>query len=225
MGPQINSSEPATSGSIYAGASGFSYPTWKPGFYPREAKPDEFLRRYAERLPSVELNTTGYRLPGEQSFQRWAEQTPPSFRFAVKLPGHFTRQLGTFEERVSLLGERLGVVRVVAIQAADPGFLALLLGSLDPSLRIAFDFRHASWDDVELPRGVRVNDWESDAPFRYLRFREPPYSEDDLERFAAQIRPRLADGIDIYAYFRHEDEPTAPLYAERLLELLRLPHP
>ena len=225
MGPQITSSEPATPGSIYVGASGFSYPTWKPGFYPREAKPDEFLRRYAERLPSVELNTTGYRLPGEQSFQRWAEQTPPSFRFAVKLPGHFTRQLGVFEERVTLLGERLGVVRVVASQAADPGFLTLLLGSLDPSLRLAFDFRHASWADVELPRGVRVDDWEADAPFRYVRFREPPYTDSDLEGFAARIRPLLDAGVDVYAYFRHEDEPTAPLYAEKLLGLLRLPHP
>ena len=45
----------------YVGASGFSYPSWKPGFYPADAKPPEFLRRYAERLPSVELNTTGYR--------------------------------------------------------------------------------------------------------------------------------------------------------------------
>src|SRR5918995_3615859 len=131
----------------YVGASGFSYATWKPGFYPAGARPEDFLRLYAERLPSVELNTTGYRLPAETSFVRWAEQTPPGFKFAVKLPGHFTRQLGTFGERMQLLGERLGVIRVVAIQTADPGFLALLLGSLDPAIRVAFDFRHPSWDD------------------------------------------------------------------------------
>jgi uncharacterized protein YecE (DUF72 family) len=204
----------------YVGASGFSYATWKPAFYPAGAKPDEFLRRYAEALPSVELNTTGYRLPKEESFVRWAEQTPPEFRFAVKLPGHFARQLGTFEERVSLLGERLGVVRVVVQQAADQGFLKLLFGSLDPSLRIAFDFRHDSWRDVDVTPGVRVDDWDADAPFRYLRFREPPYSDDDLERFAERMHPLLAQGLDVYAYFRHEDEPTAPHYAQRLLQLL-----
>ena len=33
------------------------------------------------------------------------------------------------------------------------------------------------------------------------------------------IRPVLAGGIDVFAYFKHEDEPTAPAYAERLLEL------
>jgi uncharacterized protein YecE (DUF72 family) len=204
----------------YVGASGFSYPSWKPDFYPAGTKPEEFLSRYAEALPSVELNTTGYRLPKEESFVRWAEQTPPGFRFAVKLPGHFTRQLGTFEERVSLLGERLGVIRVVVQQAADPGFLELLFGSLDPSLRIAFDLRHDSWRDVDVSPGVRVDDWEADAPFRYVRFRDPPYSDEVLRGFAERIRTSLAAGVDVYAYFRHEDEPTAPRYAERVLQLL-----
>lgn len=204
----------------YAGASGFSYASWKPGFYPREAKPEEFLRRYAEVLPSVELNTTGYRLPKEDSFLRWAEQTPPEFRFAVKLPGHLTRYLGTFEERVSLLGERLGVIRVVVQQPADPGFLKLLFGSLDPSLRLAFDFRHDSWHGIDVAPAVRVDDWDADAPFRYLRFRDPPYTDEDLIGFAERIRPLLERGVEVYAYFRHEDEPTAPAYARRLLELL-----
>lgn len=204
----------------YVGASGFSYPTWKPGFYPADARPDDFLRIYSERLPSVELNTTGYRLPAEGSFVRWAEQTPPGFKFAVKLPGHFTRQLGTFGERVRLLGDRLGVIRVVASQAADPGFLTLLLGSLDPEVRVAFDLRHPSWDGIDVAPGVRVDEWEADAPFRYLRFRDPPYSDDELRLTAERTRPLLDAGVDVYAYFRHEDEPTAPRYAERLIELL-----
>ena len=206
----------------YVGTSGFSYPSWKPGFYPAEARSEEFLRRYAERLPSVELNTTGYRLPSEESFRRWREQTPPEFRFAVKLQGYATRSLGAFEERVRLLGEGLGVVRVAVMQAADPGFLALLFGSLDPTLRIALDLRHESWDGVDVAPAVRVNDWDADAPFRYLRFREPPYSDEDIRDLAARIAPLVAGGADVFAYFRHEDEPTAPAYAERLLELVAL---
>jgi uncharacterized protein YecE (DUF72 family) len=204
----------------YVGASGFSYPSWKPDFYPADAKPPEFLRRYAERLPSVELNTTGYRLPAEGHFERWAAETPEGFRFSVKLPAHFSRQLGVFQERVSLLGERLGPIRVAVQQAADPGLLALLFGSLDPALRVAFDFHHESWDGLDVSPGIRVNDWDADAPFRYLRFREPPYSADELEHFASRIRPLLDNGVEVYAYFRHEDEPTAPRYAEQLLTLL-----
>ena len=60
---------------------------------------------FAERLPSVELNSTGYRIPAEEQFRRWAEQTPDTFRFAVKMQAYRLRQAATFEERVLLLGE------------------------------------------------------------------------------------------------------------------------
>ena len=31
----------------YVGTSGWSYPSWKPAFYPAELKPTEFLGHYA----------------------------------------------------------------------------------------------------------------------------------------------------------------------------------
>ena len=61
---------------------------------------------------------------------------------------------------------------------------------------------------------------DGDAPFRYLRLREPPYDEAALAGWADRLRPVLAGGVEVYAYFKHEDEPTAPAYAARLLELL-----
>ena len=64
------------SGTLYTGASGFSYPSWKGGFYPADAKPDDFLRLYAERVNTVELNNTFYRVPAEDQFDRWAAQVP-----------------------------------------------------------------------------------------------------------------------------------------------------
>ena len=206
---------------LSVGTSGWSYPSWKPGFYPAATDAKAFLAYYASRLPTVELNTTGYRLPAEEQFRRWAEQTGPGFTFAPKLPGNRPRIVAEFSARVRTLGDRLGPVRVQLINARDEGMLELLLGSLDPDLRLAFDLAHPSWDGIE-PRlaaagAVRVNDLEAEAPFRYVRFRDPPYSEDDLRAWAE----RLA-GIEepIYAYFRHEDEPTAPQYALRLRELL-----
>jgi uncharacterized protein YecE (DUF72 family) len=210
---------------LYVGTSGWSYPTWKPGFYPADTKPAEFLRYYAERLSSVELNTTGYRLPAEGQFERWAAATPPGFRFAPKLNAHRLSELGTFEERVRRLGDRLGPIRMLVGSARDEGFLQLALGSVDPTLRIAFDFRHDSWEGgaVALPENaVRVNDLDADASFRYLRLREPPYTEDDLHEWAVRVRSLVVDNIDVYLYFRHEDEPTAPRYAERLRELVSL---
>lgn len=203
---------------LSVGTSGWSYPSWRPGFYPAGVANEDFLRLYAERFTTVELNTTGYRLPSEEQFARWAQQTPPGFRFAPKLPQRSLRSLGTFEERVRRLGDRLGPVRVVVESPRDDGLLALLLGSTD--LRLALDLRDPSWADVDVRPAVRVGDREADAPFRYLRFRDPPYDDAALHALAAELRPLLGAGVEIFAYFRHEDEPTAPAYAARLRELV-----
>jgi uncharacterized protein YecE (DUF72 family) len=205
----------------YVGTSGWSYPSWRPDFYPAGSKPEAFLNHYSERFATVELNTTGYRLPREELFERWAGQTPPGFLFAPKLNAHRRSDFGTFAERVGLLGDRLGPIRVLVAAARDEGLLTLVLGSFDPSLQLAFDFRHESWDGIELPaNAVRVGSLEGAAPFRYLRLREPPYSDQDLEAWAGKLGPLLDDGVRVYCYFKHEDEPTAPRYAQRLLELL-----
>ena len=207
---------------LYVGTSGWSYPSWRPGFYPADARPEDFLRFYAGRFETVELNTTGYRLPAEEQFERWAAQTPATFRFAVTMPPRGFRELATFEERVRRLGDRLGPIRAVVQSPRDDGLLAYFLGSLDPALRSAFDFRHESWFAADVDErlaaagAVRVGALETAAPFRYLRFRDPPYDDESLQAVATQIRPVIAKGVDVYAYFRHEDEPTAARYAERL---------
>lgn len=205
----------------HVGTSGWSYPSWKPGFYPPGTNSNEFLRFYAGRFSTVELNTTGYRIPGEEQFMRWAEQTPPGFRFAPKLAGNRAGLLIDFGPRVASLGDRLGPIRVSLISARDEGIIELILGSLDPGLQVAFDLAHPSWDGIE-PRlaaagAVRVNDLEHDAPFRYVRFRDPPYDDEALRDWALRL---VEVDVPLYAYFRHEDAPTAPAYAERLLELM-----
>jgi uncharacterized protein YecE (DUF72 family) len=206
---------------VQVGTSGWSYPSWKPDFYPAGTDSKQFLGYYAQQFSTVELNTTGYRLPAEEQFARWAEQTPRGFTFAPKLAGERPRIVAEFASRVRLLGERLGPTRVSLKRTRDEGMTELLLGSLDPDFRVAFDLEHESWDGIE-PRlteagTVRVNDLESEAPFRYMRFRDPPYSDEQLKEFAARLRDVKEP---VFAYFRHEDEPTAPRYAQRLIELL-----
>jgi uncharacterized protein YecE (DUF72 family) len=206
---------------VRVGTSGWSYPGWRPDFYPAGLPPSDFLDYYAQRFSTVELNTTGYRLPPEDQFRRWAEQAPYGFEFAPKLPGHRLQGLDLFESRVRTLGDRLGPVRVSLKSARDDGALELLLGSLDPTLRLAFDLEHPSWDGVEerlaAAGAVRVNDLDHAAPFRYLRLREPPYDDDALRALAERVSNTSEPA---YVYFRHEDEPTAPAYADRLYELL-----
>jgi uncharacterized protein YecE (DUF72 family) len=206
---------------VRVGTSGWSYPSWRPGFYPAGLDPSGFLAFYATRFTTVELNTTGYRLPAEEQFRRWAAQVPDGFEFTPKLPGARLRGLDVFGSRVRALGDRLGPVRVSLKSARDDGVLELLLGSLDPSLRLAFDLEHPSWDGVE-PRlaaagAVRVGDLEQPAPFRYLRLRRPPYDGTELRELAERVAARPEP---VYVYFRHEEAPTAPTDAQRLLELL-----
>jgi uncharacterized protein YecE (DUF72 family) len=210
---------------LYVGTSGFSYPTWKPDFYPEGTPQKAFLRAYAERLPSVELNATFYQLPSEDRLRGWAEQTPPDFRFAVKMNRRATHfgdlsVVGTFCERVRVLGDRLGpiLVQLPPSRPRDEGWLELLLTSLDPELEYAFEFRHPSWAGVG---GVQlVNALDGDVPFRYLRLREPPYDDAALHGWAERLRPLIDAGTRLYVYFKHEDEPLAPGYAQRLRALL-----
>jgi uncharacterized protein YecE (DUF72 family) len=207
---------PPTLSRVSVGTSGWSYPSWRPGFYPAGLDPSGFLAFYAERFPTVELNTTGYRIPGVEQFRRWAEQAPDGFEFAPKLPGHRSGALEAFGAGARALGDRLGPVRVSLKSARDEGLLELLLGSLDPGMRVAFDLEHPSWDGIDdrlaVAGATRVNDLDHPAPFRYLRRREAPDPE-----FAARIR---ATTEPVYVYFRHDDEPRAPAYAQQLLELL-----
>lgn len=216
--------------SLLVGASGFSFASWRPGFYPAGTRNDGFLAYYASVLPTVEVNSTFYRLPAAATFERWAAAVPDGFRFAVKMPRAITvygrvDDVPAFCQRVRALGDRLGplLVRPADDRKRDDGFLRALLDGIDEDLWPAFDLRHPSWDGAEtLLEGraaVRVNQLDAPAPFRYLRFRDSPYDDAALSAWADRVRALLDDGVAVHCYFRHEDAPTAPAYALRLLEL------
>src|SRR5438067_1393579 len=71
---------------VWIGTSGYSYPDWVGGFYPVGTKSGQMLAYYSRRFPLVELNFTFYRPPTPQMLAKLADQTPPGFRFLVKLP-------------------------------------------------------------------------------------------------------------------------------------------
>jgi uncharacterized protein YecE (DUF72 family) len=215
--------------SLLVGASGFSFASWRPGFYPAGMKTADFLSFYAQRLSTVELNGTFYRQPEAKTFEKWAASVPDGFRFAVKAPrtiSIFGRVdfAAEFCARMRALGDRLGpvLVRFDERRERDDDFLRALLAAFDDDLWLAMDFRHPSWDGAEElldSRSVRVGQMETEAPFRYLRFREPPYDDEELGGWAQRLAPLAEAGVAVHCYFRHEDEPTAPVYAQRLLEL------
>lgn len=218
----------ASIGRLYVGSSGFSYSSWRGDFYPAGTKQNEFLRHYASKLRAVEVNSTFYTLPSESTIDGWAKATTPDFRFAIKMNRRIV-QFGrvdlaaAFCERIKPLGDRLGPVRMLIARSRDDGWLQLLLDSLDPGLEYVFEFRHESWTESELlaAHGLPlVDELDRNADFRYLRLREPPYDDAALGTWGGRIGDELLSGVDVYCFFKHEDEPTAPAYAARLGELV-----
>jgi uncharacterized protein YecE (DUF72 family) len=125
--------------------------------YPPGLPARRWLERYAELFATVEVNTTFYRLISREAVQRWVEQTPQDFSFAVKASRYLTHVkrlsnmgegLARFYERIEPLVEarRLGPVlwQLPETFHRDDERLAVALALL-PAGRHAFEFRHPSW--------------------------------------------------------------------------------
>jgi uncharacterized protein YecE (DUF72 family) len=62
------------------------------GWYPPDANtPEKRLRYYASQFPLVEVDSTYYALPAEQTATNWAARTPEDFTFNVKAFSLFTK--------------------------------------------------------------------------------------------------------------------------------------
>jgi len=212
---------------MLAGTSGYSYKEWIGPFYPEKQPADGMLRYYAERLPTVEINNTFYRMPAESVLAKWSGEVPDGFAFALKAPRSIThiRRLGNVEtgvdmflKRTAALGDKLGVVlfQLPPTLRKDLPRLRNFLGMLPPGRDVAIEFRHASWSDEEVYAAMRdhhailcVSDTdEGGTPFvatsdrAYLRLRRSEYGDDEMkawiERLASQPLTRA------YVYFKHE---------------------
>ena len=62
---------------LHAGTSGFAFKEWKGSFYPEDLPDKQMLRYYGERLKSVEINNTFYRMPKPELLEAWAQEVPP----------------------------------------------------------------------------------------------------------------------------------------------------
>jgi uncharacterized protein YecE (DUF72 family) len=238
----------AASGPVYVGCSGWAYPTWKPGFYPAGLPSKRFLEHYATRLNSVEVNYTFRSLPTSKTVAAWLAQTGPDFRFSFKAPQRITHirrlkacvaELQAFAEALSPVAEakRMGLVlfQLPPNMKADVERLAEFLDeAINLRLRMAFEFRHESWLEEATYQVLRQHQAalcvaESDeletpnvetAPFACYRLRKSRYSQGRLRTIAKDFLQKAQRG-DVFAYFKHEDEPTGALRAEAVLRAVR----
>jgi uncharacterized protein YecE (DUF72 family) len=219
-------------GRLRTGTSGFAYPAWIPRFYPAGARGPDLLRHYGSRLGTVELNNTFYRQPSPAAVDGWLAATPDDFRFAVKAQrGSSFRALQVdpadsvdwLTTPLRRFGESLGTVlfRVPDGVVRSDERLAGLLGAWPLDLPLALEFQDPSWhvDEVfgaarDAGAAIVTTDLDTEpeppairrsGPFLYLRLRRADYSSDELARWLDRLEPFLADGVDAYVYFRHDD--------------------
>lgn len=226
---------------LLAGASGYSFKEWKGGFYPADIKPEAMLGWYAERLPSVEINNTFYRMPSAGVLDNWARATPEGFRFAIKASRRITHlarlkpetagdSVDYLYRNLAALGSKRGPVlfQLPPTLKKDLSRLHAFLRLLPGGHHAAFEFRNASWLDDEVYGALEsagaalcLSEREDEAPpplvetapWGYVRLRLETYSDQDLRRWAEKLA--ATSWREVYAYFMHE--PTAPAYAQALM--------
>jgi uncharacterized protein YecE (DUF72 family) len=224
---------------LWLGTSGFSYKEWRPDFYPADLPPREFLRYYASRFNSVEIDSTFYRMPNAARIEAWKGATGEGFRFSLKASRRITHQeqlrvpsdaLGYLIRVLSGLEHRLGTVlfQLPPFLPADPGRLEKFVSVLPRGFRCAFEFRHDSWfapGVLEILRehgaALCIHDvddraplLELTAPFTYVRLRRSEYGPGLRQEWGRRMNDWTARGIEVYAYLKHEGSPRAPAIAE-----------
>src|SRR2546430_3583793 len=75
---------------VRVGTSGYNFPEWKGTFYPAKMPGSQMLEYYAQRLTTVEVNYTFYRMPNAKAVAGWDQATPAGFPFVLQAPQRIT---------------------------------------------------------------------------------------------------------------------------------------
>ena len=151
---------------IRVGIGGWTYEPWRGPFYPADLTQKRELEYASRKLTSIEINGTFYGTQRATSFEKWRDETPDGFVFALKAPRFATHrrvlaEAGDSIERffasgVLALGDRLGPINwqfapTKQFDAEDfDAFLRLLPKQLDGrTMRHAVEVRHESFRHPE----------------------------------------------------------------------------
>jgi uncharacterized protein YecE (DUF72 family) len=235
---------------IYVGTSGWQYRDWRGRFYPAGLPLARWLPYYAERFRTVEVNNTFYRLPKRETFERWADATPPDFVFALKVSRFLTQfkrlrdpqePAERFMKAASGLAGKLGPL----LLQLPPGFRAApeqlreALAAFPEGVRLAVEFRDDSWwtdavrqvlerADAALclaDRGGRLvsADWRT-AGWGYVRLHwgadDACYSEFELRTWSRLLCDRFDPGDDVFVFFNNDPGACAVRNASEFARLL-----
>lgn len=144
---------------LYLGCPIWSFKGWVGNFYPKGAKPADFLREYARRLTTIEGNTTFYAVPAPKTIESWIEQAPETFRFCLKIPKAISHagklmdgmdRARQFVETMRPLASRLGPMFLQLPPSFSPHLmpdLAAFLDAFPNDVRLGVEVRHLDWFD------------------------------------------------------------------------------
>ena len=217
---------------LFAGTSGFAYPSWKPDFYPPKLPAKDFLKHYATRLNAVEINYTFRQLPKPTTLENWIQRHAGRIQLSPARPTSGSRiscACGNPSSRRSSSRRSIRCGRRAAwgpccfswrpISRPTWPSLTAFVEKLPQDIRCAFEFRNNSWLVDEVYRlfekhGIALCLAESDkfevpevvtAGFVYVRLRKEDYSAEERAEIAERVRGMLAGGRDVYVFFKHED--------------------
>jgi uncharacterized protein YecE (DUF72 family) len=246
---------------VRLGTQGWSYTDWNGVFFPPGSRQEDRLPFYARVFDTVELDTTFYHPPKPTIARSWARHTPEGFRFAAKLPRAITHEallrdaggaLADFVRTLEPLGEKLGplLAQMPAEFTRDADRerdLAAFLAGRPGHVRLAVEFRHASWHgpatwDLLRRHGASVawTEWrelprvrELTADFVYARWlgdrREIERYDrvqidrgDSFDAWETDLRAALPRVREVYGYFNNHWAGHSPASANEMKRRLGL---
>jgi len=162
------------------GTQGWSYADWTGSMYDAAARPEHFLRAYAQEFRSVEIDSTFYGTPTPARVRKWAAAVPDGFSFSCKLWREITHErrlldvkglVAEFYDAMREFGPKLGCV----LAQFDASFtrdqerdLRDALAAFPAGVRTAFEFRDPGWYAPEIQALLEERGFAlavADAPF------------------------------------------------------------
>lgn len=143
---------------IRIGCSGWSYKAWNGPFYPTGIQPGDYLDFYSSVFDTVEIDSTFYSIPPQNSVRHWDKSTPPGFLFCPKLPMDITHErrlrnvaapMDHFLQSIAPIREKTGLIlaQFPPSMTFEDSFMDFhnFIEDLPDNWSFAVEFRDNSW--------------------------------------------------------------------------------
>ena len=143
---------------IRIGTSGYSFEDWKGNFYPADVPKGKMLDYYVRFFPTVEINSTYYRIPHPAVMANIVKKAPDGFDFMVKVPQSFThrrtdldKDIGSFKNAIAPIEESGKLSGLLAqfpysfkYSSDSLDYISICRDAIAPN-PLFVEFRHNGW--------------------------------------------------------------------------------